>query len=31
VVYQSGKDLDAYVLQSYTYFSKLLKEMGVIK
>ncbi len=31
VVYRSGKDLDAYVLQSYNYFSKTLKEMGVIK
>ncbi len=31
VVYRSGKELDAYVLQSYNYFSKTLKEMGVIK
>ena len=31
VVYRSGKDLDAYVLQNYNYFSKTLKEMGVIK
>ena len=31
VVYRSGKDLDAYVLESYNYFSKTLKEMGVIK
>ena len=31
VVYRSGKDLDAYVLQSYNYFSRTLKETGVIK
>ncbi|HME44054.1 MAG TPA: tripartite tricarboxylate transporter substrate binding protein [Syntrophorhabdales bacterium] len=31
VIYRSGKDLDAYVLQSYNYFSRTLKEMGVIK
>jgi tripartite-type tricarboxylate transporter receptor subunit TctC len=31
VIYRSGKELDAYVLQSYNYFSKTLKEMGVIK
>ena len=31
IVYRSGKDLDAYVLQSYNYFSRTLKEMGVIK
>jgi tripartite-type tricarboxylate transporter receptor subunit TctC len=31
IIYRSGKDLDAYVLQSYNYFSKTLKEMGVIK
>jgi len=30
-VYRSGKELDAYVLQSYNYFSKTLKEMGAIK
>jgi len=27
----SGRDLDAYVFQSYNYFSKTLKEMGIIK
>ena len=31
VIYRSGQELDAYVLQSYNYFSKTLKEMGVIK
>jgi tripartite-type tricarboxylate transporter receptor subunit TctC len=31
VIYRSGKDLDPYVLQSYNYSSKLLKEMGAIK
>jgi tripartite-type tricarboxylate transporter receptor subunit TctC len=31
VSYRSGKDVDAYVAQSYGYFSNLLKEMGVIK
>ncbi|HUJ88548.1 MAG TPA: tripartite tricarboxylate transporter substrate binding protein [Syntrophorhabdales bacterium] len=31
VMYRSGKDLDAYVLQSYNYFSRTLKETGVIK
>jgi tripartite-type tricarboxylate transporter receptor subunit TctC len=31
VTYRSGKDVDAYVAQSYAYFSNLLKEMGVIK
>jgi tripartite-type tricarboxylate transporter receptor subunit TctC len=31
VLYRSGKELDAYVIQSYNYFSKTLKEMGVIK
>ena len=31
VIYRSGKELDAYVLQSYNYFSKTLKEMGVLK
>jgi tripartite-type tricarboxylate transporter receptor subunit TctC len=31
VSYRSGKDVDAYIAQSYGYFSNLLKEMGVIK
>ncbi len=31
VSYRSGKEIDAYVAQSYAYFSNLLKEMGVIK
>jgi hypothetical protein len=31
IIYRSGKELDPYVLQSYNYFSKALKEMGAIK
>lgn len=31
VIYRSAKELDAYVLQNITYFSKLLKEIGAIK
>jgi tripartite-type tricarboxylate transporter receptor subunit TctC len=31
VAYRNGKELDAIVAQNYNYFSKLLKELGVIK
>jgi tripartite-type tricarboxylate transporter receptor subunit TctC len=31
VAYRSGKEIDAYVAQSYAYFANVLKEMGVIK
>ncbi len=31
IIYRSGKELDAYVAQSYNYFAKALREMGVIK
>ena len=31
VMYQSGKEIDAYVAQSYAYYSKLFKEMGIAK
>jgi tripartite-type tricarboxylate transporter receptor subunit TctC len=31
VMYQSGKDLDAYVAQSYAYYSKLFRELGIGK
>ena len=31
VQYKSGKDLDPYVAQSYAYFARLFKEMGIIK
>jgi tripartite-type tricarboxylate transporter receptor subunit TctC len=31
VAYRSGKEVDAVILHNYNYFSKLLKEMGVIK
>jgi tripartite-type tricarboxylate transporter receptor subunit TctC len=31
VMYRSGKELDAYVAQNYDYYSKLFKELGLIK
>ena len=31
VMYRSGKDLDAYVVQNHQFFSKLLRELGLIK
>ena len=31
VAYRNGKDLDTIVVQNYNYFSRLLKDMGVIK
>jgi tripartite-type tricarboxylate transporter receptor subunit TctC len=31
VIYRTGRELDATVLQNYNYYSKLLKELGVIK
>lgn len=31
VMYRSAKELDAYVLQNLTHFSKLLKEIGAVK
>jgi hypothetical protein len=31
VAYRPGKDLDVIVAQNYAYFSKMLKDMGVIK
>lgn len=31
VMYQTGKELDAYVAESYVYYGKLFKEMGIIK
>ncbi len=31
VVYRSGKEIDPYVVESHAYYSKVLKEMGVIK
>jgi tripartite-type tricarboxylate transporter receptor subunit TctC len=31
VMYQTGKELDAYVADSYAYYGKLFKEMGILK
>jgi tripartite-type tricarboxylate transporter receptor subunit TctC len=31
ILYRSGKELDAYVAQNYDYYSKLFKELGLIK
>ena len=31
VMYRSGKELDVYVAQNYEYYSKLFKELGLIK
>ena len=31
VMYRSGKELDAYAAQNYDYYSKLFKELGLIK
>jgi tripartite-type tricarboxylate transporter receptor subunit TctC len=31
IMYRSGKELDAYVAQNYDYYSKLFKELGLIK
>ena len=31
VMYRSGKELDAYVARNYDYYSKLFKELGLIK
>ncbi len=31
VIYRSGKELDPYVAQMHAYYSKVLKEMGVLK
>jgi tripartite-type tricarboxylate transporter receptor subunit TctC len=31
VMYRSGKELDAYVARNYEYYSKLFKEMGLIR
>jgi tripartite-type tricarboxylate transporter receptor subunit TctC len=31
VMYRSGKELDAYVAQNFEYYSKLFKELGLIK
>ncbi len=31
VMYRSGKELDVYVAQNYDYYSKLFKELGLIK
>jgi tripartite-type tricarboxylate transporter receptor subunit TctC len=31
VMYQTGKELDTYVADSYAYYGKLFKEMGIIK
>jgi tripartite-type tricarboxylate transporter receptor subunit TctC len=31
VAYRTGKELDVIVAQNYAYFSKMLKDMGVIK
>jgi len=30
IMYRNSKDLDAYVVQNYEFFSKLFKEMGLI-
>jgi tripartite-type tricarboxylate transporter receptor subunit TctC len=31
ILYRSGKELDAYVAQNYDYYSKLFRELGLIK
>ena len=31
ILYRSGKELDAYVARNYEYYSKLFKELGLIK
>ena len=31
ILYRSGKELDAYVTRNYEYYSKLFKELGLIK
>ena len=31
VIYRSGKDLDVYVNQTHSYFSRLFKELGIVK
>ncbi len=31
IMYRSGKELDAYVARNYDYYSKLFKELGLIK
>ncbi len=31
VMYRNGKELDAYVAKNYEYYTKLFKELGLIK